>query len=191
MSKNHTINFKSWLSVGLQRISVFHFLLLLGYGIQIILFDSTKVITAEVVLWRWLAAGSLLVITAGVWYLAHNQNNSVSTYKRLIFMLLTADILFASFNVFTQRGMASRAVIIYVLAIITSAILLSRSAIIATSILAAVAYSLTALSYRTLNFNEGYIAEIYGEVLFYCFVFFIFAGLLSAIVKFGGDTSKS
>lgn len=190
-TKKSTITLTTWLHANLQRVAVFHFLLVLGYGAQLIIYDAARVITPDAVLRRWLAVGALLAISAVVWYLAHNQNNDVAAYKRLTFLLISADIAFASFNVYTQRGMASRAVVLYVLAIATAAILLSRAALFTAAILSAAAYMATAVAYFTLNFNEGYKAELYGEVLFYSFLFFIFAGILSSIVRFGGSTSHS
>lgn len=185
------ISLSDWLHISLQRAAVLHFLLVIGYGLQLIIYDVSRVITPEVVLRRWLAVGALLGTTAIVWYLAHNQNNDVAAYKRLTFMLVVADIAFASFNVYTQRGMASRAVALYAVAIVTTAILLSRAALFTTAALSAAAYMATAVAYFTLNFNEGYKAELYGEVLFYSFLFFVFAGLLSTIVRFGGSTSHA
>lgn len=185
------ITLSNWLNVSLQRIAVFHFLFLIGYTLQIMIYDASKVITPEVVLWRWLAVTSLFVVTAGVWYLAHNQRNTVATYKRLTFLLIGVDIVFASFNVYTQRGMASRAVALYMLAIASAAVLLSRAALFTAAIMSAAAYAVTAVTYFTLNFNEGYKSELYGEVIFYSFTFIVLAGLLSVLVRFGGNTANS
>lgn len=196
MAKNTTktkpkVTLSEWLHTNLQRASVFHFLLLVGYGIQIVIYDASKVLTPEVVLRRWYALVGLLIVSGVVWYLAHNKGNDIATYKRLTFLLITADIAFASFNVYTQRGMASRAVILYTIPIVLSAILLSRAAIFATALFSAAAYLATAVAYFTYNFNEGYKAELYSEVLFYGFTFIVLAGILSALVRFGGDSANS
>lgn len=183
--------YRDWLNVGLQKVAVFHLMLIIGYSIQNISYDASKVLTPEVVLWRWLASGALAIVAVLVWYLAHNQNNNVATYKRLLFMIITADIVFASFNVYTQRGMASRAVALYAVAIVASAILLNRAAIYTTAVLSSAAYILTGVAYFTLNFNEGYKAELYGEILFYSFMFIVIAGLLSSVVRFGGNTANN
>lgn len=196
MGKNATklkpsVTLTDWLHASLQRAGVFHFILLIGYGIQVVMYDATKVLTPEAVLKRWYALAGLLVISGVVWYLAHNKNNDIATYKRLIFLLISADIAFASFNIYTQRGMASRAVILYTVPIVLSAILLSRAAIFATALFSAAAYLATAVAYFTYNFNEGYKAELYSEVLFYGFSFIVLAGILSAIVRFGGSSANS
>lgn len=191
MAKKSRITLSDWLHVSLQRVAVFHFLFLVGYAWQTILYDVSKVITPEAVLWRWVAGGATLVMAAAIWYLAHNRNNTVADYKRLVFLLVTADIAFASYNIYTQRGMASRAVALYAVAIVTAAILLSRAAIFTAALVSAVAYSITSVAYFVINFNEGYKAELYGEIIFYSFTFMVLAGLLSALVRFGGSTSDS
>jgi hypothetical protein len=191
VSAKPKVTLSNWLNVSLQRVAVFHFLFLAGYALQVMIYDGSNVITPEARLWRWIATGSLLAVVAVVWYLAHNQNNDIPTYKRLTFLLVAANIAFASFNIYTRRGMASRAVILYTIAIASAAILLSRAAVFAAAVLSAAAYAVTAVTYFTLNFNEGYKAELYGEIIFYSFVFFVLAGILSTLIRFGGTTSKS
>jgi hypothetical protein len=56
-----------------------------------------------------------------------------------------------------------------------------RSALFATALLAIATYTTTAISYFVLNFNEGYMAELYGEVIFYSAIFVIVAAFLWSI----------
>lgn len=153
--------------------------------------DAWHIIVPEIVLKRWLATALLLSITAIVWYMSHNRNNDVATYKRLIFSLITADVLFAAYNVYLQRGMASKAVILFAIPIIVSAILLSRSAIYMTAIISTAAYLLSSVLYFVWHFNEGYKTELYAEIAFYAVIFLVLAGLLSVVVRFGGSTNDS
>lgn len=189
--KNQNITFSDWLRVGIQRIAVIHFVLLAAYAIQIVIMDAWHVIIPEVVMWRWIAASCMLVVVSAVWYLAHNRNNDVATFKRLLFILVAADIGLASFNVYIQRGMASKAVMLYALAIGTVALLLNRAALYATAALASAAYITSAVCYFVLHFNEGYKTELYSEVAFYCAAFFVLAGTLAVVVRFGGGTAES
>lgn len=190
-TKSVQVGFSDWLRVSLLRASRAHFLLLAVYAVVIIFYDAAKVITAEAVLQRWIAAGALLMICAVIWYLAHNQTLSLSTLKKLTFALILSDIGMAAFNIYTQRGMASRAVLLFIIPIVVSAILLNRAAILATAALSAGAYIVTAVAYFTLNFNEGYKTELYGEVGFYAAMFFVVAILLSVLVRFGGSTNDT
>jgi hypothetical protein len=174
----------AWLRVSALRLSRIHFIYALAIAIQIIVFDAGKLITPNIVLLRWLAVALLVVAATGVWVLAHNKNNDANFYKLLIVILISADILFAAYSVYLQRGMAARAVFLFVIPVITSTVLLNRAAIYATAIVSAAAYFVAAISYFVLNFNEGYKLELYGEVGLYATLLLVLAGLLSAFVKF-------
>lgn len=174
---------QSWLHTNTIRLARVHFVYILLYCVQTVMFDSWKLVPPNVVLYRWLLAAGLAVITTFIWYLAHNTIRSTNAYKGLIWLLILADITAASLNVYSQRGMASRAVVEYALPIIVSAVLMSRVALFATATLCAAAYTSTALAYFVLNFNEGYKIELYSEVGFYAVVFFVFAALLWIVVR--------
>lgn len=185
------VTLTDWLHTSLQRVAVFHFVFAIGFAIQTMVYDASKVITPQLAWWCWLAVGALTAVTAIVWYLAHNQNNDVAAYKRLTFLLALADIAFASFVVYNQGGMRSTSVILYTLGIATTAILLSRAAVFTAAIFSSAAYAMTIVTYFNVYFNEGYKAQLYGEIIFYGFVFVVLAGLLSVVVRFGGNSNKS
>jgi hypothetical protein len=167
---------------GLVGICKVHFALVLLFVIQIILYDASRLITPEAVLDRWVVAAMLLAITGSIWYFAKSQNGNLIFYKSFLITLIGSDIVMASFYVYDTRGMASRAVFLYIIPIVIAGLLLSRAALFATAILCIAAYSLTAIAYFTLNFNEGYKVELYGEVGFYSAMFLIVAGLLATIL---------
>lgn len=172
-----------WLKSSLVRVTKTHLLLVAAYVAQIIAYDASKLITPDVVLQRWYAAAALTAVITVVWYLAKSKVNNLSTYKFLTWTLIFADIAFAVFNVYTQRGMASRAVILFLIPIIISAILLSRVALFSTAIVCAVAYTTTSVAYFVNYFNEGYKIELYGEILFYSAVFICAAFVLWSVIK--------
>jgi hypothetical protein len=95
------------------------------------------------------------------------KNVTQATLHKLAFTLITTDIFIASFHVYIQRGMASKAVFLYVIPLIVAACLQRKSALIATSLVCIAAYTLSAIAYFVLNFNEGYKLELYGEIGFY------------------------
>jgi hypothetical protein len=173
----------NWLKNSLVRISKLHFLLALAYVVQIVAYDAAKLITPDVVLNRWYAIAALTGIAVAVWYLARTQATSTNNYKGLAWLLILSDIAFAAFNVYTQRGMASRAVLLFVIPIVVSAALLSRVSLFATAILAVAAYTTVAVAYFVHFFNEGYKIELYGEIFFYSALLLIIAGLLWAVVR--------
>lgn len=174
---------QSWLRANVVKVASIHFVFVFAYMGQIVIYDAWKLITPQAVLERWIAAALLLTVNALVWYIARGRGLTTASYKKLIFLLITADIAMASFNVYTQRGMASRAVALYAIPIIVSAVLVSRSALLTTVCLSIAAYTTTAVSYFVLNFNEGYKIELYGEVASYCVLFVILAALLWTVVR--------
>jgi hypothetical protein len=174
---------QSWLRTNVVRLTRVHFLFVALFAVQTIIYDAWNLIAPNAVLNRWILAASLLIITTASWYLAKNRIKSTGAYKALVFIIILADIAAASFNIYTQRGMASRAVMLYTIPILVSATLLSRAALFATAALCVAAYTSTAIAYFVLNFNEGYKIELYGEVGFYSAIFFILAGLLWIVIR--------
>lgn len=178
------VTFANWLQTGLIRLCRVHFVFVGIYTIYTIAADSTHLITPKLVLERWEVNVALLIGASIVWYLARNKITNSNYYRVLIYILIVLDIFMASFNIYTERGMASRAVALFALAIVSSAILLSRTALFLTATVSTAAYSLAAVKYFVDFFNEGYKAELYIEVAFYCAFFFVLAGLLSIIIRF-------
>lgn len=167
-------------TVGLARA---HFLFVAVYVVAIVASDAWGLIMPEIVLRRWTIAAIALIISAVVWYTARNMVGSPFYYKSLIFVLILTDIVVAAVSVYSQRGMASRSVMLFAIPIAVSAALRTRAAIFATATIATAAYTLAAVRYFVLNFNEGYKAELYTETLFYCGMFFVLAAILWVVVR--------
>jgi len=162
------------------RIARFHFVLVFLYAIQTVAYHASKLITPDLLLKRWVAAAALLLVTIGLWLIAKHRSGTASVYKLAIAGMILADTAFAAFNVYTQRGYASKAVLLFIIPIVVSVVFARRSALFGTALLAIAAYTTTAISYFVLNFNEGYMTELYGEIGFYSAVFLLLAGLLWA-----------
>lgn len=184
MPKKKQITFTDWLQTGLIRICRVHFVFVAAYAAYTIAADATHLITPEFVLQRWSINATLLVGIGIVWYLARNNVKHSNYYRLLIYGVILLDIMMATFNVYTQRGMAARAVMLYSIPIVVSSLLLSRKALFFTAALCTAAYSLAAVKYFVDFFNEGYKAELYIEVGFYCAVFFVVAAVLSIVIRF-------
>lgn len=172
-----------WLKNSLVRVSKIQLVLVLMYVAQVIAFDAAKLITPDVVLKRWYSAAALAAVAVTVWYIARSKATSLNHYKLLTWGLILSNIAFAAFNVYTQRGMASRSVALFFIPIIISAILLSRVALFTTAALCIIVYTTTAVAYFVNYFNEGYKIELYGEISFYSGLFLVAAMLLWAALK--------
>ncbi len=168
---------------GLLFFSKAHFVLIAGFIAQTIIYDASKLITPEIVLERWFIISGLLIINGLIWYVCKSKAGNSLVYKSLLSLMVISDILVASYFVYGTRGMASKAVMLYVIPLMISGLTRSRSAIFTTAILSIAAYSLTAISYFVINFNEGYKVELYGEIGFYSFLMLVFAGLLTKLLK--------
>jgi len=173
---------KNTLRQRLIRTSKIHFIFVTALIAQVIIYDASKLIPPETVLKRWIGAAILLAITAIIWYFAKNKSTSVAYDKLLLSLLVLADIVAISFVIYGTRGMASRAVALYAIPIVISAIVLKRTAVYTTAVLCIAAYTTTAISYFVLNFNEGYKVELYGEIGFYSVVMLILAGIINTLI---------
>jgi hypothetical protein len=165
------------------RIARFHFAIVLLFSFQTIVYHASKVITPDLLLKRWIATAGLLVVATILWYFAKNRVTNLVGFKAIIYALIIADIAFASFNVYTQRGYASKSVVLFVIPIFIAAALANRSALFATALLSIAAYTTTAVMYFVNNFNEGYSAELYGEIGFYSALYLLLAGLLWTLIR--------
>jgi hypothetical protein len=162
------------------RVSKFHFVYVLLYVAQTIVFHASKVITPELLLKRWVAVSGLALVTIFVWLLARTRTTTTGAYRVAISALIAADIAFAAFNVYTQRGYASKSVFLFLIPIIVAVVLVNRSALFATAATSIAVYSTITVMYFVNNFNEGYMSEMYAEIGFYSGLFLIVAGLLWA-----------
>lgn len=162
------------------RVSKFHFVYVLLFVAQTVVFHASKVITPELLLQRWVAVSGLAVVTILVWLLSRARPATAGTYRIAISLLIAADIAFAAFNVYTQRGYASKSVFLFLIPIVVAVVFLNRSVLFATAALSIAAYSTVTVMYFVNNFNEGYMSEMYAELGFYSGLFLLVAGLLWA-----------
>lgn len=179
-----SINKKNTLSLGpgLMSFCKIHFTLAGLFIAQIILYDASMLIEPEVVLDRWFVVSMLLLVNGFIWYFVKSKSGNIIPYRALLLSMIMTDLALASFTVYSTRGMASRAIILFVIPIIISGLVRSKSALYATAIASIAIYSLTCIAYFTWNFNEGYKVELYGEVGFYSAIFLVVASLLSAVL---------
>lgn len=162
----------------LTVVSRLHFYFGAAMLAQLIIYDAWKLVSPDALLMRWIVLALFLLAVTTVWYKSRSNGVNLGNYSLL---LIVADVAVASYGVYSQRGMASRAVMLFVVPIIVASLLQSRRALYATATLCTIAYTTAAVSYFVTNFNEGFKIELYGEVGFYSVVFFIIAKLLSVI----------
>ena len=171
------------LSFSVLRLARVHFLYIFAFAVSIIVYDSSKLISPNAVLNRWKLVTLMVLVVTSVWYFARAKKDNISIQKGLVALLVFADILFASFLVYADRGMASLAVALFAVPIITSASLWSRSAVLATATLCTAAYGYASVKYFVDFFNEGYKVQLYSTIGFYGAIFFVIALLVMAAMN--------
>lgn len=159
-----------------------HFVYIAFYIASIIVFDMWNLYTHVAIAQLWTAAGMMLVLNTVLWYVARMNFSNNNVYVTVILLLIVADIIFASYNVLWQKGLASKSVMLFAVPIVTAAVLRSRSTLLATTTLCAAAYSTISVRYFFQHYGESYRVELYGTVGFYCAIFFVLAGLLMVII---------
>src|SRR4030095_9227645 len=167
-------NTSSSLQQRVLKLSRLHYIYVLGLAVLTIIYDSEQIISPDAVLQRWTMIGLTLLITTAVWYVVRITDKP-SLHKSLVWALIMLDIIVASTLVYAERGMASRAVALYAVPIAVSAVLMSRSALLATASICTAFYSFSAVKYFVDYFNEGYKLELYSTIAFYSTMFFVLA----------------
>lgn len=160
------------------RLGRIHFGLVAAYAGLIIASDSWNLVTRQLTSQRWLMFGMLLIVTTVSWYLSRAADRSTLYYRTLMVLIILADVALATFAIYTERGMSSRGVALYFIPIVSSSLLLRRSAIFGTAALATASYVMAATRYFYVYFNEGYRIELYSTLGFYSACFFVVAAVL-------------
>ena len=173
----------TWLRAAALRLTRAHFLLMLVYVGSIILFDMTHLMAPEIITKRAVAVSSSLAVIGLIWFMAHRRTESSGFHRKLIYALIALDISVVVFMIFTDRGVASREVVLLLIPIISSAVLASRTAIFTTTVLCIAVYLAAVTRYDYLHPNEMYNVELYGITAIFSAVMVVCASLLWAVVR--------
>ena len=171
------------LKANLSRMLKIHFLYIFALVIQLIAFDAGNLIEPIVVFRRWILLVSSLVVVTFLWFMSRKNNVSQAVLRRTVITLIVVDVSIASFYVYTQRGMASKAVFLYIMPLLVAACMQRKIALFSASVLCVAAYLIAAIGYFKLNFNEGYKIELYGEAGFYSAMLLLIALALWILVR--------
>lgn len=174
---------KNWLQVSSVRITRVRFVLIAVFIINTIAADAWNLIPPGNVLQRWTLIAAIAIANTLFWYASRGSSRSGGYYKALIYGQIVMDILVISLLIYSQRGIASLAVALYAVPLISSAVLLTRSALFATATLCASAYALSSIRYQFLHPGESYKVELYAELFLYGALFFVLAALLHIVIR--------
>lgn len=174
---------KNWLQVSSVRITRVRFAIVGIFIINTIAADAWNLIPPNVVLQRWTLLGVAAIANTVFWYASRTQAKSSAYYKALIYAQIILDILMVTLLIYSQRGIDSLAVIFYALPLISSAVLLTRSALYATATLCASAFAIACIRYQFFHPGESYKVELYAELFMYGAFFFVIAALLHIVIR--------
>lgn len=167
----------------LQRTTRAHFAFVGAYIGSMIILYAWRAVTNEAFGMRWTLAGALLAINTVIWFISHMRSTTRTQLVIMTLILAVADLAFAAVNVYLSRGMASIYAFLFIMPLLTVAILRNRLMMISAAILAAGAYSTAAVLYFTNNYGEGYKVELWGTIFMFCSLFFVIAWQVYTIFR--------
>ncbi|MBX4201881.1 hypothetical protein KW803_03245 [Candidatus Saccharibacteria bacterium] len=173
----------NWLQTTAVRVSRIHFIYILAFLLSIVVFDTWNLYTHEAVSQLWTAGGILLIFNVLIWFVSRLKLSNYWYYIGFMLALIVADIIFASYIVWWQRGLYSKAIMLYTVPIITAATMRSRSILLAVTTLSVAAYSITSVRFFFKNYGLGYRVELWGTVGFYSAILFVLALLLMVVIR--------
>lgn len=183
MAKKKISSASGWLQTTTVRITRFHFVYVAAFLAQTIIFDTWNLYTHQAVAQLWTAGGLLLAINVLVWFAARMNKPNYWYYITVLLILIAVDIIFASYIVWWQRGLYSKAVVLYLVPIISAAATRSRSILLTTTTLSVAAYSTISVRYFFQNYGLGYRVELWGTVGFFSAMLFVLTFLLLVIIR--------
>lgn len=175
---NNSQKHRTWLRSGLLRLCRAHFVVFLAYAILVAVFDSARLVTPDVTVRRAVFVAIAMLTTVTVWFMGHKEQAESSFYRRRIYALIAADIVFISLSIYFDRGVASREVALYALPIVSAGTLINRSALFGVAAASSIAYFATVMKYRFAYPNEMYNVELYGMMAFYILFMFVVGSLV-------------
>jgi hypothetical protein len=173
----------SWLQTTVVRLTRIHFLYVVCFLVSIVIFDASNLYTHQAIGQIWTAGGILMAVNVFLWFAARLKTPNYWFYVGLALALIIADIAFASYIVYWQRGLYSKSVMLFTVPIITAAALRSRSILLGTTALSAAAYSTVSVRYFFDHYGLGYRVELWANVGFFSAMFFVLAFLLMIIIR--------
>jgi hypothetical protein len=154
------------------------------------LYEASNLMTPDAIRERWIFAILMAITSVVVFILARVRIETTGYYSALIWTLILLDIFIAGSFVYSQRGMASLAVALFSIPIVTAALLKNWKSILLATALSIGVYVNAAIRYFNDNPSEGYKVELYGEIAFYSIVYLLVFTLLSIVIVFNKKDSK-
>jgi hypothetical protein len=153
------------------------------YAISVAIYQAWKLITPELIQTRWTIVAVLFGVNCVLWWSSRSPKFTNLYYKGIIFLQIITYITLAGYMIYAERGMASNAIILFVIPIVIAATELSTIALATTATLAVTTYAYSAIHYFNQFPSEGYKVELYGGIVFYGAVLYFISALLWVVIR--------
>lgn len=142
------------------------------------IYQAWKLQTPEVISQQWTAIALAFVSFFGLLIASLRKNATAGYYYGINVAQIVTYLAFITFIIYSQRGMASTAIILYTIPILIAAVTRATAAVFITAGLSLTTYCLAALKYFRDFPSEGYKVELYGQLYFYSILLLVIASLI-------------
>lgn len=153
------------------------------YALSVGIYQAWKLITPELLQVRWTIVAILFGVNVVLWWSSRAPKFTNLYYKGIIFLQIITYIALAGYMIYAERGMASNAIILFVIPIVIAATELNTISLITTATIATGTYAYAAIRYFNEFPSEGYKVELYGGIVFYGAVLYFISALLWVVMR--------
>lgn len=167
-------------SVRTSQLSVIFVLI---YALSTLVYRLWKLMTPDVLQQRWTIVAVTLGVSLVLWFFSRKKGLAPLYYQGIIMLQIIMYLAVAAYSIYSERGMASNAIILFVIPLIVVALEYSGKALFAIATLCVATYAGTAIKYFKDFPSEGYKVELYGGILFYVSIIYLVSALLWVLVR--------
>lgn len=159
------------------------------FALSVGIYQAWELITPDLIQTRWTITAVLLGVNITLWWFSRHPGFANLYYKGIIFLQIITYIMLAGYMIYAERGMASNAIILFIIPVVIAATELSTLALATTASLAVATYAYAAIRYFNEFPSEGYKVELYGGIVFYGAVIFFISALLWVVIRINSTKS--
>lgn len=153
------------------------------YAATVLIYKLWKLVTPNILQQKLFVIIIMTMVTLSIWWFSRIRKLAPSTYKVLIFLQALMYIIVAGYNIYTERGMASNSIILFVIPLTVVALAFNGKSLLATALISSAVYAGVAIKYF-MNFpSEGYKVELYGGIVFYTSIIYLISAMLWLLIR--------
>lgn len=153
------------------------------YGLTNGIYQAWKLLAPEVIRERWLITIGLFALNIVLWQLGRRPGLAGIYYRTILWLQALMYVALSAYSIYSERGMASNSIILFVIPIAIIALERRRSSLALVTVLSCATYGATAIKYFFNYPSEGYKVELYGGIVFYVGVLMVISYLLWLLGK--------